>query len=183
MTGMVDIASDMAAAQVRIAQIIGADVAAQPLPTVEALPAASFSSYLDDLMHLQPPATPMQMPVNGAITSPFGERQNPIGEGTEFHPGVDIAADEGAPIQAAMAGTVVAVGRDGGYGNLITVDDGNGLTTRYAHCSQIYARIGQQIQPGDVIGAVGMTGRATGPHLHFEVRQNDQPVDPMQYLH
>jgi murein DD-endopeptidase MepM/ murein hydrolase activator NlpD len=124
----------------------------------------------------------MLMPVAGEITSAFGERDNPMGPGTEFHPGIDIAAAQGTPIAAAMAGTVVAAGPDGGYGNAITVDDGNGLTTRYAHCSQIFAQVGERVAPGDVIGAVGMTGRATGPHLHFEVRQGDRPVDPAAYL-
>lgn len=148
--------------------------------------ATAFSTYLAQLMAPQPmsvqPPSLMIAPVRGEITSEFGERGNPMGAGTEFHPGVDIAADEGTPIQAAMAGQVVAVGPDGGYGNLVTIDDGNGLTTRYAHCSRIFARVGQSVAPGDVIGTVGMTGRATGPHLHFEVRHNDTPVDPRPYL-
>ena len=105
-----------------------------------------------------------------------------MGAGTEFHPGIDIAAATGTPIQAAIGGQVVSIGPDEGYGNLITVDDGSGLTTRYAHCSQIFARVGESVAPGDVIGTVGMTGRATGPHLHFEVRQNDRPVDPAKFL-
>jgi murein DD-endopeptidase MepM/ murein hydrolase activator NlpD len=185
-TAGVDISSDLAAVQTRIAQITGADVApaagAAPVGTSDV--ATAFSTYLQQMMAApQAPApSTMQMPVIGQITSPFGQRDNPMGEGTEFHPGIDIAANEGTPIQAAMAGTVVAAGSDGGYGNLITVDDGNGLTTRYAHCSQIYAHVGEAVAPGDVIGAVGMTGRATGPHLHFEVRQNDHAVDPAGYL-
>ncbi|HTU80991.1 MAG TPA: M23 family metallopeptidase [Candidatus Acidoferrales bacterium] len=179
---VVDIASDMAAAQLRIAQITGSGAAFPQPPTAPA--DVPFASYLADLIDPgnAAPAAPMQMPVQGQITSPFGQRANPLGPGTEFHPGIDIAADEGSPIQAAMGGTVVAAGPDGGYGNLITVDDGDGMTTRYAHCSRIYARVGQAIAPGEVIGAVGMTGRATGPHLHFEVRQDDRPVDPMEYL-
>ena len=108
--------------------------------------------------------------------------RQPHGARQRVSPRNHIAAAQGTPIAAAMAGTVVAAGPDGGYGNLITVDDGNGLTTRYAHCSQIYARVGERVAPGDVIGAVGMTGRATGPHLHFEVRQDDRAVDPSPYL-
>lgn len=188
--GVVDIQSDMAAVQMRIAQITGMEPAAPeiaaPAAALPATGAASFASVLDRLMHepggMPGTGAPMVPPVDGPITSDFGERANPMGAGTEFHPGIDIGADEGTPIRAAMAGTVVDVSRDGGYGNLITVDDGNGLTTRYAHCSQIFARIGEAVRPGDVIGAVGMTGRATGPHLHFEVRQNDRAVDPRPYF-
>jgi murein DD-endopeptidase MepM/ murein hydrolase activator NlpD len=185
----VDIPSDIAAVQTRIAQIMGADAApvatpmGAPAETTQAVQSA-FTTYLQQMM-AQPsgPVLPaMLMPVSGAISSPFGERDNPMGQGTEFHPGIDIAADAGAPIAAAMGGTVVAAGPDGGYGNLITVDDGNGLTTRYAHCSQIYARVGERVAPGDVIGAVGSTGRATGPHLHFEVRQDDRAIDPSPFL-
>lgn len=184
-----DISSDLAAVQQRIATILGTQ--ASPGPISDAPPAvpdatASFGSLLDRLAQeaatARQSSSPMEMPVNGRITSEFGERQNPLGAGTEFHPGVDIAADEGTPIRAATGGRVVGVGRDGGYGNLVTVDDGNGMTTRYAHCSQIFARIGQVVAPGDVIAAVGSTGRATGPHLHFEVRENDEPVNPRQFL-
>jgi murein DD-endopeptidase MepM/ murein hydrolase activator NlpD len=181
----VDISSDLAAIQTRIAQITGADAAPAAAP-VAATPGVqtAFTTYLQQMMAAPqgPTLSPMQMPVSGTISSPFGQRDNPLGAGTEFHPGIDIAANEGTPIQAAMAGTVVSTGADGGYGNLITIDDGNGLTTRYAHCSQIFAHAGEQVAAGDVIGAVGMTGRATGAHLHFEVRQDDRPVDPAGYL-
>lgn len=102
--------------------------------------------------------------------------------GEDFHPGLDIAAGEGTPITAALPGRVISAGPDGGYGNLIVVDNGNALTTRYAHCSQIFARVGDAIAPGQTIGAVGSTGHSTDPHLHFEVRVNDQPVDPAQFL-
>jgi murein DD-endopeptidase MepM/ murein hydrolase activator NlpD len=185
----VDIPSDLAAIQTRIAQITGADTTpavapvAAPLATTQGVQSA-FTTYLQQMM-AQPsgPVLPgMLMPVSGEISSPFGERDNPMGQGTEFHPGIDIAAAQGTPIAAAAAGTVVAAGPDGGYGNLITIDDGNGLTTRYGHCSHIYAQVGERVAPGDVIGAVGMTGRATGPHLHFEVRQDDRPIDPNAFL-
>ncbi|HTA38119.1 MAG TPA: M23 family metallopeptidase [Candidatus Acidoferrales bacterium] len=184
-----DIPSDIAAIQTRIAQLTGADAApgvapvAAPAETTQGVQSA-FTTYLQQMM-AQPagPVLPgMLMPVAGDISSPFGQRDNPMGQGTEFHPGIDIAAAEGTPIAAASGGTVISAGPDGGYGNLITVDDGNGVTTRYGHCSQIYAQVGERVAPGDVIGAVGMTGRATGPHLHFEVRQNDRPIDPTAYL-
>jgi murein DD-endopeptidase MepM/ murein hydrolase activator NlpD len=183
----VDITNDLAAIQSRIAQITGDSIAPMVAPAPDASgPGTSFSAMLAGMLSPQmppaAPAPPAVVPVSGEITSPFGERQNPLGKGTEFHPGVDIAADTGTPIRAAVGGQVVSAGPDGGYGNLVTVDDGNGITTRYGHCSQIFARVGQTVAPGDVIGAVGMTGRATGPHLHFEERQNDRPIDPLSYL-
>lgn len=124
----------------------------------------------------------MLWPVSGTVTSPFGERHNPMGAGDDFHPGLDIAADSGAPIAAAAAGRVISAGPDGGYGNLIVIDNGDGVTTRYGHCSQIYARVGENIAAGQTIGAVGSTGHSTGPHLHFEVRVGDKPVDPQPFL-
>lgn len=178
-----DIQLDLAQVQARIAQIAGG-----PRISAPPIPGGAFASLVNAVF--QPPAppassgsgTPMQWPVAGKITSPFGERKNPLGPGEDFHPGLDIAADEGAPIAAAAAGRVVCAGPDGGYGNLIVVDDGNGVTTRYAHCSKIYARVGDVVAPGQTIGAVGSTGYSTGPHLHFEVRVNHEPVDPTQFL-
>lgn len=179
---MVDIQIDLAHVQARIAQIAGGPPAFAP-----SVAGGAFASLVNAVF--QPSAsassvsgTPMQWPVAGRITSPFGERKNPMGPGEDFHPGLDIAADEGTPIAAASAGRVIAAGPDGGYGNLIVVDDGNGMTTRYGHCSQIFARVGEAVAAGQTIGAVGSTGHSTGPHLHFEVRVNDQPVDPSQFL-
>ncbi len=178
---MVDIQLDLAQVQARIAQITGTpDFAAPPVA------GGAFASLVNAVF--QPQASQyaagpaMQWPVAGEITSPFGERKNPLGPGDDFHPGLDIAAGEGTPIGAAAAGRVVSAGPDGGYGNLIVVDDGNGVTTRYGHCSQIFARVGDAVAAGQTIGAVGSTGRSTGPHLHFEVRVNDRPVDPTQFL-
>ncbi|MBV9271412.1 MAG: M23 family metallopeptidase [Candidatus Eremiobacteraeota bacterium] len=145
----------------------------------------SFAGALSDALqpaNSAPTSGTFTWPVNGTVTSPFGERDNPMGPGQDFHPGIDIAADEGTPINAATAGRVVAAGPDGGYGNAVVVDDGAGMTTRYAHCSQIFARVGQTVDPSTIIAAVGSTGHSTGPHLHFEVRVNDKPVDPTQFL-
>lgn len=122
------------------------------------------------------------MPVDGTVTSGFGSRSNPMGAGTEFHPGIDIAAGEGTPIRAASSGRVIAAGPEGGYGNVVVVDNGNGVTTRYGHCSQIFSRVGQTVDAGSVIAAVGSTGRSTGPHVHFEVRVNDKPIDPGSFI-
>lgn len=115
-------------------------------------------------------------PVPGPITSPFGPRWG------GFHPGIDIGAGMGTPIHAAASGTVVLAAYDGGYGNFVVIDHGNGLATAYAHQSQIAVSVDEQVSQGQVIGYVGSTGFSTGPHLHFEVRVNGSPVDPMGYL-
>jgi murein DD-endopeptidase MepM/ murein hydrolase activator NlpD len=125
----------------------------------------------------------LNWPVSGTITSPFGYRRNPFGGGMEFHQGLDIAAPMGTTVTAAASGTVLSAGWYGGYGNFILIDNHGGLATGYAHLSQIFVSVGQDVQKGQAIGAVGSTGASTGPHLHFEVRINGKPVDPAQYLH
>lgn len=173
---------EIAQVQARIAQIAGGP----PIPA-PAAGEAPFAAVLNAAVQPSEPGengadAPMRWPVQGEVTSAFGERKNPMGPGADFHPGLDIAAEEGAPIAAASAGRVVAAGPDGGYGNLVVVDDGNGVTTRYAHCAQIFARVGDVVSPGQTIAAVGSTGRSTGPHVHFEVRVDGRPVDPAQFL-
>lgn len=113
------------------------------------------------------------------ITSPFGWRFHPILHRTLFHTGVDIAADTGEPIHVAADGVVIYAGWYGGYGNAVVVDHGGGLSTLYAHCSVIYVKKGESVAQGEVIAGVGMTGYATGPHLHFEVRVDGKPINPM----
>jgi murein DD-endopeptidase MepM/ murein hydrolase activator NlpD len=116
------------------------------------------------------------------ISSGFGYRSDPFsGEGA-FHAGLDFKGPFGAPIYAAAKGTVRFVGQKQGYGNCVEIDHGNGLMTRYAHMSGFRAQVGQAVKAGDVLGAIGSTGRSTGPHLHFEVRINDRPVDPRPFL-
>jgi murein DD-endopeptidase MepM/ murein hydrolase activator NlpD len=116
------------------------------------------------------------------ISSGFGYRSDPFsGEGA-FHAGLDFKGPFGAPIYAAAKGTVRFVGQKQGYGNCVEIDHGNGLMTRYAHMSGFRAEVGQAVKAGDVLGAIGSTGRSTGPHLHFEVRINDRPVDPRPFL-
>lgn len=178
-----DIQSDIAAVSDRIAQIAGSFGVPGAAPAQMPIP-GSFAGLLNQALQSTavPNAGTLAWPVAGAVTSPFGERDNPMGSGHEFHPGIDIAADEGTPIRAAVPGRVISAGPDGGYGNVVVIDDGSGMTTRYAHCSQIFARVGASVEPGAIIGAVGSTGRSTGPHLHFEVRVNDRPVDPAQLL-
>ncbi|MDP9111815.1 MAG: peptidoglycan DD-metalloendopeptidase family protein, partial [Candidatus Eremiobacteraeota bacterium] len=121
-------------------------------------------------------------PVSGTITSPFGWRRNPFNGAPDFHQGLDIGAPSGTTIVAPAAGTVISAGWYGGYGNFILLDNGGGLVTGFGHCSQIFVASGQTVQKGQAIGAVGSTGVSTGPHLHFEVRVNGKPVDPVPYL-
>ena len=117
------------------------------------------------------------------ITSPYGPRIHPVtGEVGRMHTGVDIGAGAGEPVYAADSGTVVCAGVKGGYGNCVMIDHGNGYITLYGHMSSIAAGYGQSVSQGDVIGYVGSTGMATGPHLHFEVRQNGGTVDPMGFF-
>jgi len=132
-----------------------------------------------------PPVTDsgsLSWPVSGTITSPYGYRHSPFGGGMEFHQGLDIGASMGTTISAAAAGTIISAGWYGGYGNFILIDHGNGLSTGYGHCSQIFVSAGQEVQRGQAIGAVGSTGASTGPHLHFEVRENGKTVDPASRL-
>lgn len=117
-----------------------------------------------------------------AITSQFGPRLHPIFGTARMHDGIDYGAPQGMPIRAAAAGTVVAAGVRGGYGNATIVDHGGGVATLYAHQSEMYLAAGTAVRAGQVIGAVGSTGFSTGPHLHFEVRVKGVPVDPSLYL-
>jgi murein DD-endopeptidase MepM/ murein hydrolase activator NlpD len=123
-----------------------------------------------------PSASGLIWPVNGTVTSGFGMRWG------RMHEGIDIAAPTGTAIWAAAAGTVIYAGWLGGYGNLVVVDHGNGLSTAYAHASAIVVSLGQQVAQGQTVALVGSTGHSTGPHLHFEVRVNGAAVDPLLYL-
>jgi murein DD-endopeptidase MepM/ murein hydrolase activator NlpD len=122
-------------------------------------------------------------PVTGPITSPFGWRSSPFNGSPDFHPGLDIAAPTGTTVTAAAGGTVIMAQWYGGYGNYVLIDHGGGYSTGYGHLSAIYVSNGQAVKRGQAIGAVGMTGEATGPHLHFEVRIDGKPVDPAPRLH
>ena len=128
-----------------------------------------------------PSSSGLIWPVNGPIASPFGSRCLPNGD-CSSHPGIDIAVPAGTPIHAAAAGSVIYAGWMSGYGNLTVIDHGNGLATAYGHQSSIAVSLGQSVSQGQVIGYVGCTGYCFGPHLHFEVRVNGVPVDPLGYL-
>ncbi len=127
---------------------------------------------------------PLRMPLAGepSVTSPFGYRVDPFLGRLALHPGVDLAEAEGAEIHAAAAGRVAHSGPAGGYGIMVEIDHGNGLATRYAHMSEALVEEGQQVDKGALLGRLGSTGRSTGPHLHYEVRVDGEPVDPELYL-
>jgi murein DD-endopeptidase MepM/ murein hydrolase activator NlpD len=122
------------------------------------------------------------LPAEGPMTSSFGWRVHPILGTSRFHNGVDFGAEHGSLIKAADNGVVIAAEWSGGYGNAVIVDHGNGITTLYGHTSQMYVTVGQAVQKGQPIAAVGSTGFSTGPHLHFEVRRQGEPIDPMPFL-
>jgi murein DD-endopeptidase MepM/ murein hydrolase activator NlpD len=127
--------------------------------------------------------TPSVWPVVGNLESGFGGRRNPFGGSSlEFHSGQDIDAAWGDPVVAGATGKVLFVGWQNGYGQLVVIDHGGGLTSRYGHLSHIDVAQGQTVQRSQFIGRVGSTGRSTGPHLHYEIRINDEPVNPLQYL-
>jgi murein DD-endopeptidase MepM/ murein hydrolase activator NlpD len=121
-------------------------------------------------------------PGHTSISSPFGYRMHPILHTRKLHTGIDIRAPSSARIVAAASGKVIYAGSNGGYGNFTMIDHGNGLVTCYAHQKRIVVSSGQHVSAGTTIGYVGSTGMSTGPHLHFEVRVNGTPVDPMRYL-
>ncbi|MEW6583630.1 MAG: M23 family metallopeptidase, partial [Actinomycetota bacterium] len=123
-----------------------------------------------------PSAAGFSWPVSGALTSRFGPRWG------RMHEGIDIAASAGTPIAASAGGTVILAGWQGGYGNLVVVDHGNGLSTAYAHQSRIAVSVGQTVGRGSIVGYIGCTGHCFGDHLHFEVRVNGGAVDPLGYL-
>ncbi len=118
-------------------------------------------------------------PVSGRISSGYGWRIHPIFGTREFHTGIDIAAPWGTPIEAAADGTVLFTGWMRGYGMLVILDHGNGLSTTYSHLSSYSVHVGQRVKRGQVIARIGSTGWSTGPHLFFEVRENGRPVNPL----
>ncbi|MEG0797258.1 MAG: peptidoglycan DD-metalloendopeptidase family protein [Acidaminococcaceae bacterium] len=132
----------------------------------------------------QQQATPNLWPTEGGeISSPYGGRPDPFGAGADFHPGIDIAASYGAPVYASASGYVAKAGWNGGYGRYVRLEHAEGLTTAYGHMSALAVEAGSQVQRGAIIGYVGSSGYSTGPHVHFEVRKNGEPTDPLQFLY
>lgn len=127
-------------------------------------------------------ATPAIRPTRGWFTSRFGYRKSPFTGRLMMHKGIDIAAPYGTPIYAAADGIVTYASFESGYGKLLAIDHGYGVKTRYGHASKLIAKVGQKVKRGDIIGRIGDTGRATAPHVHYEVRINGVPVDPANYI-
>lgn len=125
---------------------------------------------------------PSIWPVNGEITSGFGWRTSPWGEGNEMHAGIDIANSMETPIVATADGEVVQTGWAGGYGNVVQLSHGNGIVTVYGHNSRIAVKTGEPVKKGQIIAYMGSTGRSTGPHVHYEIRVNGTAVDPISFL-
>ncbi|MBV9243085.1 MAG: M23 family metallopeptidase [Acidobacteria bacterium] len=119
----------------------------------------------------------------GKINNEFGFRRNPFGgRAYEFHPGMDIDGERGDLVTASANGTVIKAAYTNGYGNMVEIDHGNGLVTRYGHMSKLEVSTGDVVTRGQLIGEIGSTGRSTGPHLHFELRYNDKPINPRHFL-
>lgn len=127
-------------------------------------------------------STPSIRPTEGLLGSGYRHRKDPFTGKREFHAGLDIVANVGSWVVATADGVVTKAGRMGGYGKVVFVSHGNGLSTRYAHLSRIQVQSGQQVRRGDLLGKVGATGRAMGYHLHYEVLRDDQKVDPLEYI-
>ncbi len=126
--------------------------------------------------------TPSIWPVKGWVTSTFGYRQSPFTGLREMHEGIDVATQMKAPIIAPAGGIIIRTGFDRGYGNLLEIDHGYGVVTKFGHTSKVLVSVGQKIKRGDVVALVGSTGRSTGPHLHYEVLLNGVPVNPFRYI-
>lgn len=116
------------------------------------------------------------------LSSHYGLRPDPVDGGHRFHAGIDIPGATGSPVLASAAGVVTFAGDAGGYGRMVEIDHGNGMRTRYAHLDRLLARPGARVEQGAIVGRMGSTGRSTGPHLHFEVRQDGRPVNPVTLL-
>jgi len=127
-------------------------------------------------------ATPSIWPVVGWLSSPYGTRRDPFTGGPDFHPGLDISADYGEAVQATADGVIAIAAMNGNYGNLVEIDHGFGIATRYGHLSRFAAVAGQTVHRGDVIGYVGSTGRSTSAHLHYEILLNGKLTNPMKLL-
>lgn len=139
------------------------------------------------LVNIERTSNPEYLPTmwahSGKINNEYGFRRNPFGgRSYEFHPGMDIDGEKGDLVVAPANGTIVKAGWQGGYGNLIEIDHGNGLKTRYGHLSKIDIQVGDSVQRSQQIGMVGSTGRSTGPHLHYELRLNDKAINPRRFL-
>ncbi len=145
----------------------------------------NLDSALDrlDQVRKRVSALPLANPAPGnPLTSLFGVRRDPFLGTVAFHSGIDFRAAYGQTVKSTAAGKVVKAGRFGGYGNMVEIDHGNGFSTRFAHLSRVLVRDGQQVAAGVVVGEAGSSGRSTGSHLHYEVRENGRAVNPVNFL-
>jgi len=149
--------------------------------TLQELSLQEVQEFLEDRRSIIA-STPSIWPTMGWLTSGFGMRNSPFSRQRKMHEGMDVAASIGTLIRAPADGLVVHAGQESGYGRLVMIDHGYGITTRYGHCSEILVMVGQRIHRGDPLATVGSTGSATGPHLHYEVRVNGIPVNPHSYI-
>jgi murein DD-endopeptidase MepM/ murein hydrolase activator NlpD len=129
-------------------------------------------------------AVPVRKPVVGEVdmSSPFGMRMDPFLGRPAIHTGIDLRGEIGEPVRTTATGRVTIAGREGGYGNMVEINHGNGLATRYGHLSEIDVKVGQFVRIGEIVGRIGSTGRSTGPHLHYETRVNGEAIDPQKFL-
>lgn len=161
-------------------------------PFVEPIGINAFDASLDkldmaltrlDTVRQTAKELPFANPAPGRdITSPFGNRIDPFLGRLALHAGIDFQADVGTTVRATGGGKVISAGYSGGYGNMVEIDHGQGITTRFGHLSTILVSVGDQVEAGDVIGRAGSTGRSTGPHIHYEVRRDGEAIDPMRFL-
>lgn len=161
-----------------IAEQLGAPAEQTIRPAVSGVRARALRAYGG----ADPAAGAWIHPVEGRVSSPFGPRRLEGEAEARLHAGLDIAAPTGTPIRAARGGTVTFAGRRGGYGNTVVIEHGGGLSTLYAHAASIDVAEGDRVRAGAPIATVGSTGRSTGPHLHFEIRRDGEPVDPARAL-
>jgi murein DD-endopeptidase MepM/ murein hydrolase activator NlpD len=155
--------------------------------TKEELDEAESGTIQDRIRALASTLDPANLPTMwahlGKINNEFGFRRNPFGgRSYEFHAGMDIDGERGDSVMAPANGTIIKAGWQGGYGNMIEIEHGNGLTTRYGHLSKVEVQVGDPVTRGQLIGLVGSTGRSTGPHLHYELRLNDKSINPRLLL-
>lgn len=162
---------------------VAADARSESLFERDLVAAQTAVATLDGLRRALP-TTPLRKPLAGALqmTSTFGYRTDPFFGRPALHSGVDLRDAYGTPIHATAAGTVTVAAPSGGYGNMVEIDHGGGLSTRYGHLSAISVAAGQHVEPGAIVGRLGSTSRSTGPHLHYEVRMGGEAVDPARFL-
>jgi murein DD-endopeptidase MepM/ murein hydrolase activator NlpD len=127
-------------------------------------------------------ATPSIWPAPGWLNDRYGHRADPFTGGSDYHPGLDISADRGDPVVATANGRITAAQRNGSYGNMVVIDHGFGISTRYAHLDSFRVRAGEAVRRGDIVGYAGSTGRSTGTHLHYEVLVYGRHLNPLQFL-